>query len=470
MECNRMSPDAELLRRYSRQHDERAFAEVVQRHLGLVYAAALRRTGGRVHLAEDISQKVFVELARRASQLDGHPALVGWLYRCTRNAAIDVMRAEQSRQRSAQAFANMPDTSPVDLPVDWERLRPVLDEAMDQLKERDRELMLLRFFQGLTFPEIAMRLELSENAARMRTERALDKLRGQLGKRGITSTAALAGLLASQSAVAAPAALAASVTAAALSAAPIGTLASLFTLLLMNKTMTVALSAVLAAGVTSLTWASLPANPSETELAALRAENARLTAASAPGASPAAVTAVADESAARVTALMQAVDKKVAQRNTSDPTDYRDHGMATPQDGARTMGWAVATGNMAALAKVLHCAAKGPETNQMIFDGLPVEIRAHYSTLEEVMAFCFIARSVIQPPPSADIWDEKITSTEMIQHSPERVEFHPRGQKTPGPVMVLTSDGWKWELPSDRARKAVETILGHEILAKLQVP
>ena len=140
-----MSLDAELLRRYSRQHDERAFAELVQRHLGLVYAAALRRTGGRVHFAEDISQKVFVELARKAAQLDGHPALVGWLYRCTRNAAIDVMRSEQSRQRSAQAFAEMPDTAPPDFPVDWERLRPVLDEAMDQLKDRDREIMLLRF-------------------------------------------------------------------------------------------------------------------------------------------------------------------------------------------------------------------------------------------------------------------------------------------------------------------------------------
>jgi RNA polymerase sigma factor (sigma-70 family) len=465
-----MSPDAELLRRYSRQHDERAFAELVQRHLGLVYAAALRRTAGRVHLAEDISQKVFVELARRAAQVAGHPALVAWLYRCTRNAAIDVMRAEQSRQRTAQAFANMPDTAPAGVPVDWESLRPVLDEAMDQLKERDRELMLLRFFQGLTFAEVGEKLSLSENAARMRAERALDKLRGQLGKRGITSTAALAGLLASQSAVAAPAALAASVTSAALGAAPVGTVTSLFTLLLMSKTMTVSLSAVLTAVVTSLTWASLPADPSETELVALRAENARLIAASAPGASTAAVTAVADESAARVKALVQVVDKKVAQRNASDSTDYRDHGMATPMDGARTMGWAVATGNMAALAKVLHCAPKGPETNQMIFDRLPMEIRAHYGTLEEVMAFCFIARSVIQPPPSAEIWDNKITSAEMIQHNPERVEFHPLGQKTPGPMMVLTSDGWKWELPSDKVPKAIETILGHEILAKLEVP
>ncbi len=466
-----MPTDAELLHRYAGQKDERAFAELVERHLGLVYATALRTTGGRRHVAEEIVQKVFADVARKSAALCHHPVLTGWLYRSTRYAAMEANRAELRRQKFNQRYAAMSDPiTPAEPSADWEQLQPVIDGAMEELRAGDRELVLLRFFQGLTFPEIATRLDLSENAARMRTERALDRLRSRLGKRGLTSTAALAGLLASQSAVAAPATLAASVTSAALSAAPIGTVSSLFALLLMNKTLTVSLSAVLAAGVTSLTWAALPANPSETELATLRAENARLTAASAPGASTAAMKAVADESAARVTALVQAVDKRVEQRNAGDPNGYRDHGMATPQDGARTMGWAVATGDMAALAKVLHCAAKEPETNQKIFDSLPAEIRAHYGTLEEVMAFCFIVRSVIQPPPSADIWDKKITDAEMVQHSPERVEFRPRGQKTPGPMMVLTSDGWKWELPSDKVPKAVGTILGHEILAKLGVP
>lgn len=466
-----MQTDAELLHRYAGQKDERAFAALVERHLGLVYATALRTTGGRRHVAEEIVQRVFTDVARKSAALCHHPVLTAWLYRSTRYVAMEANRSEHRRQKLNQSYAAMSDsTTPAEHSADWEQLRPVIDGAMEELRDGDRELLLLRFFQGLTFPEIATRLELSENAARMRTERALDKLRSRLGKRGITSTAALAGLLASQSAVAVPAALAASVTSAALSAAPVGAVTSLFTLLLMNKTLTVSLSAVVAAGVTSLTWASLSANPSETELATLRAENARLSAASAPGASTAAVTAVADESSARVTALVHAVDRKVAQRNASDPTDYRNHGMATPLDGARTMGWAVATGNMAALAKVLHCVSKGQETNQMIFERLPVAIRAHHTTLEEVMAFCFIARSVIQPPPTADIWDNKITSTEMVQHSPERVEFRPHGQKSPGPMMVLTSEGWKWELPSDRVPKMVESILGHEILAKLEAP
>ncbi|HEX2860087.1 MAG TPA: sigma-70 family RNA polymerase sigma factor, partial [Lacunisphaera sp.] len=443
-----MPTDAELLRRYAGQKDERAFAGLVERHLGLVHATALRTTGGRRHVAEEIVQKVFADVARKSAALCHHPVLTGWLYRSTRYAAMEANRTEQRRQKLNQNYAAMSDPlTPAEPSADWEQLRPVIDGAMEELREGDRELLLLRFFQGLTFPDIATRLELSENAARMRTERALEKLRGHLDKRGVTSTGSALGLVLTNQALAvAPAGMTASVTSAALSAAPLGTVAALFTQILMNKTMTASLSAVLAAGVTSLTWASLPASPSETELAALRAENARLTAAGAPGASTAAVTGVVDESAARVTALVQAVDRKIAQRNARDSTDYRNHGMATPLDGARTMGWAVATGNMAALSKVLHCAANEQETNQMIFDRLPGEVRARYGTLEEVMAFCFIARSVIQPPPSADIWDKKITDTEMIQHGPERVEFHPRGQKTPGPMMVLTSDGWKWEL------------------------
>jgi RNA polymerase sigma factor (sigma-70 family) len=174
-----MSTDAELLHRYVEDHDERAFAELVLRHLGLVYSAALRRTGGRTHLAEDIAQKVFSDLARKAAVLTHHPALTGWLYRSTRYAAIDAARAELRRQKLAQSLTAMPDqSSPPESPADWERLRPVLDEAMDQLKECDREIMLLRYFNGLTFGEVGARLNLTENTARMRAERALDKLRG----------------------------------------------------------------------------------------------------------------------------------------------------------------------------------------------------------------------------------------------------------------------------------------------------
>jgi RNA polymerase sigma factor (sigma-70 family) len=216
-----MPTDAELLQRYVGRRDERAFAELVQRHLGLVYAAALRSTGGRAQLAEDISQKVFTDLARKAAGLTHHPVLSGWLYRSARYAALEASRAELRRQKINQTFATMPDTAtPLETSEDWTRLRPVIDGAMERLQEGDRELLLLRFFQGLSFPEIATRLKLSDNAARMRTERALDKLRGHLGKHGITSTSVALGLVLTNQALAVvPSGLAASVTTVALAGA-----------------------------------------------------------------------------------------------------------------------------------------------------------------------------------------------------------------------------------------------------------
>src|SRR5262245_48920421 len=107
-----MLTDAEMLQRYVKARDERAFAELVQRHLGMVHGAALRRTGGRAHLAEEIAQQVFTALARKAALLSHHPSLTGWLHRSTRYAAIDVIRAEQRGEKFTQALAIMPDTAP----------------------------------------------------------------------------------------------------------------------------------------------------------------------------------------------------------------------------------------------------------------------------------------------------------------------------------------------------------------------
>src|SRR5688572_25351028 len=150
-----MPTDAELLQRYARERDERAFAELVQRHLGVVYGAALRRTGGRAHLAEEIAQKVFTDLARKAAGLSHHPALTGWLHRSTRYAAIDAVRTELRGQKLSETLAAMPDIdSAPETPVEWGHLRPILDEALDQLKEPDREAMLLRYFEGLSFAEV----------------------------------------------------------------------------------------------------------------------------------------------------------------------------------------------------------------------------------------------------------------------------------------------------------------------------
>jgi RNA polymerase sigma factor (sigma-70 family) len=235
-----MMDDAVLLRRYAEERSEDAFAELVRRYVNQVYFAALRQVGGDAHRAEDVTQAVFTLLARKAAALAGRATLAGWLFVATRNVAREVRRAERRRQLREQEAQIMQElTTESAPPADWERLRPVIDDAMNELNERDREAVLLRFFHERSFAEIGAALRLKEDAARMRTERALDKLRAELARRGITSTgAALALALTNQAALAAPAGLATTVTGAALTgaAASAGTTTALSLLSFMSTT------------------------------------------------------------------------------------------------------------------------------------------------------------------------------------------------------------------------------------------
>jgi RNA polymerase sigma factor (sigma-70 family) len=217
--------DAELLRRYADERSETAFAELVRRHLDLVHSAALRQVGGNRAAAADIAQAVFTELARQANHLTRHPALVGWLYTTTHRLAARHVRDESRRQRRERdAHAMQESHRSTDPEADWSRLAPVLDEAMHELAEADRIALLLRHFEQRPFAEVGARLGLGENAARMRVERALDRLRGRLAKRGITSTgSALALALGGPAVVAAPAGLAANIAASALAAGALTT-------------------------------------------------------------------------------------------------------------------------------------------------------------------------------------------------------------------------------------------------------
>jgi RNA polymerase sigma factor (sigma-70 family) len=218
-----MLDDAQLLSRYAKDRSEGAFAELVQRHISLVYTAALRQVGGDAHLAHDVTQEVFTDLARKARALADRPVLAGWLFTATRFAAAKQVRAARRRRAREQEAHAMNQIRPDSAEPDWERLRPVLDDVLAELGEADREAVLLRFFEGRAFATVGTRLLLTEDAARMRVDRALEKLRVALGRRGITSTAAALGVaLANQAVVAAPAGLASTVTTAALAGAVTG--------------------------------------------------------------------------------------------------------------------------------------------------------------------------------------------------------------------------------------------------------
>src|SRR6266581_2661581 len=125
-----MRSDIELLRSYAEHHSEGAFTELVQRHIDLVYSAALREAHGDIPQAEDITQAVFAVLARKSSSLVRHPALAGWLYTCVRQMTANVRRAEDRRQRREQEVQTMNELLSAD-PSDpiWRQVQPVLDDA-----------------------------------------------------------------------------------------------------------------------------------------------------------------------------------------------------------------------------------------------------------------------------------------------------------------------------------------------------
>ncbi len=210
-----MIDDAELLRRYAGSGSETAFTEWVGRHISLVYFTALRRTGDPA-LAQDVAQSVFSTAARKSGGLASHPSLTGWLYTTTRHLADKAARKERTRQRYEQDAA-MHELTTAEPSPEWERLRPVIDEVLEGLDQRDREAILVRFFEGRPFAEMGATLRISQDAARMRVDRALEKLRKKLERRGIPSASvALAVALSTQVGSAVPAGLITAVSSAAM--------------------------------------------------------------------------------------------------------------------------------------------------------------------------------------------------------------------------------------------------------------
>jgi RNA polymerase sigma factor (sigma-70 family) len=244
-----MNDDAALLKNYADEGSEAAFAELVRRYVDLVYGAALRRTGGDAHRAADVSQQVFAALARNAGKLSRHAVLGAWLHTATRNAAINLMISEQRRRsRESEALALEAPLAAGGAGLDWERLRPALDAAIDELSETDRAAVVLRFLERRAFAEIGAALRASEDAARMKTERALDKLRGLLSRRGITSTAAALGaIVSSEAMVSAPASLVAGLASQSLAAAGAGLVGTALGSLMTIKIVSIAALGALAA-------------------------------------------------------------------------------------------------------------------------------------------------------------------------------------------------------------------------------
>ncbi len=223
--------DMDLVREFARHNSETAFAELVRRHLNLVYSVALRFTGSTGD-AQDVTQAVFIILARKAAGLPARTVLTGWLYETTRFTAIRQLRT-QARRRTHEQEATMQSTldqSSTDQV--WQQLAPHLEDAMSRLAERDRTLLALRFYENKTGAEAAAQLGIGEEAAHKRTARALEKLRKFFTKRGVNSTTEIiAGAISANSVSAAPVGLAKAVTVIAIAK---GATASVSTLTLIK--------------------------------------------------------------------------------------------------------------------------------------------------------------------------------------------------------------------------------------------
>ena len=210
-----MGHDMELVRDYAANRSERAFETLVARYVNLVYSAALRQVR-HPELAEDITQAVFVILARKAGALNPNTILSGWLYRTARFVSADALRAESRRQRREQEAQMQAATVSTQSESLWEQLSPLLDEAMSQLRQKDRDAVLLHFFENKTFKEVGVALGVEESAAQKRVARSVEKLRSVFARRGVAASAVtLAALLSSSSVQAAPAHLAVAVATAA---------------------------------------------------------------------------------------------------------------------------------------------------------------------------------------------------------------------------------------------------------------
>lgn len=247
-----MMDDEQLLEQYRREKSEPAFCGLVRRHIDLVYSAALRMVNGDRYLAQDVTQTVFIHLARNAERLPKRVVLAGWLHRHTSFAASTAIRTERRRRNREKLAIEMNELNENTEPL-WKSIAPLVDEALSDLKSEDRDAIVLRFFKRQELRAVGEALGVNEDAAQKRVSRALEKLRIILSRRGVVLAAvALGSALASQVVSAAPPGLAATVTTASLAAAAeTTTTLTLLKLMAATKLKTGIVGAIMVASVTT---------------------------------------------------------------------------------------------------------------------------------------------------------------------------------------------------------------------------
>ena len=460
--------DAELLREYVERNDEDAFATIVQRHTSLIYSVGMRLAESP-EIAAEISQTVFVALAQGAKPLCDRLApqatLAGWLCRTARNACLNHRRNEHRRrlrERLAMESANTFTDTP-----DWEKLRPVLDEALAELNESDCDAIVLRFFHNQDLRAVGSALGVSDDTAQKRVSRALDKLKGLLNSRGVGATAAvLAATLSANAIQPSPLGLAALISPAALAGIANGAkFVSVSKAILMTTLQKSIVTSVIAAAIGTSIFEAYQASKLAKENQALRQQqtqvtellqqlrqdgddlSAKLAALTKENASL--KTRAAQGARARLAALQQssaspAVDPaaQIAHKNLTElpKSSWTDAGFATPEDALKTRGWAVLNGNREKFAKSVSItpgarkmvedmivqmasASTAPDRDQLIQQALANKWGAEEAVLMPMMALNdqnkFTGYRILSQQATSDDDMTMQVQTEMAAAPPE---------------------------------------------------
>ncbi|MGC4071176.1 MAG: sigma-70 family RNA polymerase sigma factor [Nibricoccus sp.] len=476
-----MSHDAQLLRRYALEDDQAAFSELVRGSIDFVYATALRQCRGNAAQAQDVTQLVFTDLSRRAKSLLGHPTLAGWLHTATRFAAMKILRSETRRQvRDQQAAEMQALLGKEDASVDWSQLRPVLDDALGELKERDRTALLLRFFQGKSLNEVGDGLRLSESAARSCVDRALERLRSRLARHGITSTSSALGIvLAQQTATAAPAGFATSVSGVALAqSATAG--AALVPLFIMKKILLTAACLVFA-GEFAVATAELKKNQRlEAEYHELAGPgiSSSVPASTAsteihvPVVSETVTTVASPEDAEELNrlekrlAVLKARPEGVSDEEMKPPQSV---GRATPQNAMQTLSAALRDKDLNTLDGFVFFTDDTPENREAFMAQFSPAVRARYRTPERlVMAFSF-DQALRDPPIAGQVLSTQnysngkqlVVGWTRLQSGEEKKQSIPF-ENTPGgwALSGLSLKGSE-EIPIEKLRARIDPMTGN---------
>jgi RNA polymerase sigma factor (sigma-70 family) len=417
-----------LLEAYARDGCESAFATVLERYVGFVYGTALRLLSGDSQLAEDVTQIVFCDLARAANRMKGGVMLGGWLHQHTCFVAAKTIRAERRRRAREEKAAMMKLENP-ESEMDIPALARALDEAMNRLGAADRAAIVMRYFEGHDFGRLGQALGSSEAAARMRVNRALEKLRAILTKRGFKlSGAGLATALALNASAAAPAGLATSIAGAATAAlgAGGGIICGFetFQILLMTKLKIIAAVCVAVGAVTPLILQHRENARLRAELESMRAQlpNIETAAASASAAPPmdadelrrlrdeqqelmrlrAQASAYRESQRALTNAQLEVARLETAmkaaqsRRGSAEPRalaaglrpvrELQNLGHATPSSAFETVIWANSVNDMRQIARSLTFDEESRPKAEQVLANASQAVRQEFPTIEDMVA------------------------------------------------------------------------------------